>query len=74
VTEVSKLPISSTLTTNIALSWKSHTKNVQECILWMNPKDVKDVPQHCLDHYEDNCDMKNPSYDEESCGPLISNL
>uniref|UniRef100_A0A034WXV7 Lipocalin 2 n=1 Tax=Rhipicephalus microplus TaxID=6941 RepID=A0A034WXV7_RHIMP len=49
-------------------------KNVQECILWMNPKDLKAVPQHCLDYYEDNCDMQNPAYDEESCGPLISNL
>ncbi|KAL1486912.1 hypothetical protein MTO96_031166 [Rhipicephalus appendiculatus] len=47
-------------------------KNDQECILWVNPKILKDVPQHCLDYYDDNCDMKNPAYDEQSCGPIIA--
>ncbi|KAL1458845.1 hypothetical protein MTO96_027656 [Rhipicephalus appendiculatus] len=49
-------------------------KNEQECILWLTREALNDVPQNCVDHFEDNCDMKNPAYDEESCSSVIANL
>ncbi|KAH7961748.1 hypothetical protein HPB52_011864 [Rhipicephalus sanguineus] len=49
-------------------------KNELQCILWVNPKIVKDVPQHCLDYYEDNCDMPNPAYDDETSPAIREDL
>ncbi|KAL1458846.1 hypothetical protein MTO96_027657 [Rhipicephalus appendiculatus] len=45
-----------------------------ECMLWMSQEAVKDIPQNCVDHFEDNCDIKNPAYDEDSCSPVMANL
>ncbi|KAL3245333.1 hypothetical protein MRX96_046998 [Rhipicephalus microplus] len=49
-------------------------KNEQECILWVTQEALNNVPQNCVDHFEDNCDVDNPVYDQESCAAVTANL
>lgn len=49
-------------------------KNKQECILWVTKEALKDIPQYCYDHFEDNCDTKVEAYDEETCRPVLASL
>ncbi|KAL1476125.1 hypothetical protein MTO96_036747, partial [Rhipicephalus appendiculatus] len=44
----------------------------QECLLWVTWKVVDAIPQHCLDHYEDNCDDGKLAYDKDSCGDIVN--
>ncbi|KAL1442794.1 hypothetical protein MTO96_030626, partial [Rhipicephalus appendiculatus] len=38
-----------------------------ECVLWVSENVIDDIPQHCLDHYEDNCEDAKLAYDKGSC-------
>ncbi|XP_077515169.1 uncharacterized protein LOC144125557 isoform X2 [Amblyomma americanum] len=40
---------------------------VQECMLWTSKESKDDVPQHCVEQFEDNCDLKNAAYDKDTC-------
>ncbi|KAL1473370.1 hypothetical protein MTO96_038736 [Rhipicephalus appendiculatus] len=44
----------------------------EECVLWVTWKAVHDLPQYCLDHYEDNCEDAKLAYDKETCGAIIN--
>ncbi|XP_075535379.1 uncharacterized protein LOC142570967 [Dermacentor variabilis] len=49
-------------------------KTEQVCILWVTREAVSNVPQNCVDYYEDICDTKVEAYNEESCSPVMANL
>uniref|UniRef100_A0A023G5I2 Putative lipocalin-2 1 n=1 Tax=Amblyomma triste TaxID=251400 RepID=A0A023G5I2_AMBTT len=40
--------------------------NRQVCVLWVNSAIKDDVPQSCVDQYQDNCSEGTPSYDQDS--------
>ncbi|KAH6940032.1 hypothetical protein HPB50_024043 [Hyalomma asiaticum] len=42
-------------------------KDVQECILWVTEALKDDVPQGCVDYFDDNCDSKKESYVKDAC-------
>ncbi|XP_077492418.1 uncharacterized protein LOC144103624 [Amblyomma americanum] len=37
------------------------------CILWVRSEVVADVPQECIDQYQDICSDKVPAYHEDQC-------
>ncbi|XP_077554426.1 uncharacterized protein LOC144169243 [Haemaphysalis longicornis] len=39
-------------------------RNRQECILWTVPEMANRVPQSCIEHFEDICELSAPIYDE----------
>uniref|UniRef100_A0A034WXN0 Lipocalin 31 n=1 Tax=Rhipicephalus microplus TaxID=6941 RepID=A0A034WXN0_RHIMP len=43
-----------------------------ECVLWVSEKAIDDIPQHCLDHYDDNCEDAKLAYDKDSCSTMES--
>ncbi|XP_077513054.1 uncharacterized protein LOC144124292 [Amblyomma americanum] len=46
--------------------------DMKECMLWTS-WDVKDAfSQTCMDQYEDNCDVVNMPYDQETCSPFFN--
>ncbi|XP_077515171.1 uncharacterized protein LOC144125558 [Amblyomma americanum] len=45
--------------------------NRQECILWVNTEVKDNVPQSCLDQFQENCENGVLAYDEDSCGQLL---
>ncbi|XP_077560760.1 uncharacterized protein LOC144175577 [Haemaphysalis longicornis] len=47
-----------------------------ECMLWVVEGIQDNVPQHCIDYYDDICDVsvKNNAYDGETCSGLSDDL
>ncbi|XP_077494660.1 uncharacterized protein LOC144105416 [Amblyomma americanum] len=41
--------------------------NGEVCILWVPKEYISEVPQECIDHYEDICDDEVPAYREDNC-------
>ncbi|KAL1477306.1 hypothetical protein MTO96_035836 [Rhipicephalus appendiculatus] len=37
------------------------------CMLWVKREVAHSVPKHCLDKYEENCDVRVPTYDNDLC-------
>ncbi|XP_075556914.1 uncharacterized protein LOC142589004 [Dermacentor variabilis] len=44
--------------------------NHDHCLLWVKPALSHDVPRHCLDHYEQTCEVRVPQFDNDLCGNL----
>uniref|UniRef100_A0A6G5A4I4 Putative lipocalin 35 lipocalin n=1 Tax=Rhipicephalus microplus TaxID=6941 RepID=A0A6G5A4I4_RHIMP len=42
--------------------------NHDHCLLWVKPAVTHAVPRHCLDNYEETCDVRVPQYDNDLCG------
>uniref|UniRef100_A0A023GA46 Putative lipocalin-5 1 n=1 Tax=Amblyomma triste TaxID=251400 RepID=A0A023GA46_AMBTT len=38
------------------------------CLLWVKRSVVHNVPQNCLDNYEETCDVRIPQYEHDLCG------
>ncbi|XP_065282495.1 uncharacterized protein [Dermacentor albipictus] len=39
----------------------------EECVLWVTEEVKNNIPQNCMDYYEDSCDNAKLAYDKESC-------
>ncbi|XP_077523688.1 uncharacterized protein LOC144134716 [Amblyomma americanum] len=37
------------------------------CMLWVSKEVVDDIPEDCIDQYEDTCDVKVPEYTSDTC-------
>ncbi|KAH6926775.1 hypothetical protein HPB50_022160 [Hyalomma asiaticum] len=37
------------------------------CMMWVKRAVAHDVPQHCVDRYEENCDVRVTTYDNDLC-------
>ncbi|XP_037508556.2 uncharacterized protein LOC119385077 [Rhipicephalus sanguineus] len=48
-------------------------KNSESCILWVNRKGLNDIPQQCVDQYEDNCDLELTAFDKGTCSGVLPN-
>ncbi|KAK8779794.1 hypothetical protein V5799_018866 [Amblyomma americanum] len=42
--------------------------NHDHCLLWVTRSVVSNVPQHCLDNYEETCEVRIPQYENDLCG------
>ncbi|XP_037518437.1 uncharacterized protein LOC119395519 [Rhipicephalus sanguineus] len=49
-------------------------KNKPNCGLWVIKDALHSIPQECEDHFEDNCDMTVPVYDEETCKGVLDGI
>nr|XP_037281020.1 uncharacterized protein LOC119174282 isoform X2 [Rhipicephalus microplus] len=45
-----------------------------ECQLWVSKEVEDDVPQHCLDHLEDICDVTEEEYSKELCQNQVDDI
>lgn len=43
----------------------------QECLLWTTKDSLHNVPEHCMDEYNDICSDAVKIYDEESCAAFV---
>uniref|UniRef100_A0A023G983 Putative lipocalin-5 1 n=1 Tax=Amblyomma triste TaxID=251400 RepID=A0A023G983_AMBTT len=44
----------------------------QECMMWSSREMKENVPQACMDQFEDNCEGAYKSYDEDTCRSFVS--
>ncbi|KAL1439530.1 hypothetical protein MTO96_001295 [Rhipicephalus appendiculatus] len=42
-------------------------KNTEQCMLWVADARKDDIPQSCVDYYEDNCDTEKTAYVKDVC-------
>ncbi|XP_077554179.1 uncharacterized protein LOC144169054 [Haemaphysalis longicornis] len=42
--------------------------NIQQCMLWVTNEVKHNIPQHCVEHYDDICPDPIWKFDRESCG------
>uniref|UniRef100_A0A034WXA3 Lipocalin 24 n=1 Tax=Rhipicephalus microplus TaxID=6941 RepID=A0A034WXA3_RHIMP len=45
-----------------------------QCQLWVSKEVEDDVPQHCLDHLEDICDVTEEEYSKELCQNQVDDI
>ncbi|KAL1418924.1 hypothetical protein MTO96_005465 [Rhipicephalus appendiculatus] len=38
-----------------------------QCMLWVKPDVVDDIPRHCRHNYKRHCQVRYPTYDKELC-------
>ncbi|XP_077537130.1 uncharacterized protein LOC144149443 [Haemaphysalis longicornis] len=43
------------------------THDHEHCILWVKRSVAHAIPQNCLDHYEETCDVRVPQFDNDLC-------
>ncbi|XP_077512309.1 uncharacterized protein LOC144123331 [Amblyomma americanum] len=43
----------------------------EACVLWVSSAVKDDVPQTCVDQFQENCSEGTPTYDKDSCGELV---
>ncbi|XP_049517679.1 uncharacterized protein LOC119441915 isoform X6 [Dermacentor silvarum] len=46
----------------------------QSCGLWVTKDAIHNLPQECLDQFEDNCDMAVAVFDDETCKGVLDNI
>nr|XP_037275068.1 uncharacterized protein LOC119167659 [Rhipicephalus microplus] len=39
----------------------------EQCMLWVKPAFVDDIPRHCRKNYKRKCSVRYPTYDSELC-------
>ncbi|KAL1417439.1 hypothetical protein MTO96_026788 [Rhipicephalus appendiculatus] len=42
-------------------------KGWEECMLWVSEEAKDNIPQHCSNYFEDNCEDAKLGYDKETC-------
>ncbi|XP_075728054.1 uncharacterized protein LOC119178381 [Rhipicephalus microplus] len=49
-------------------------KGRKECLMWVLYAIKDAVPVHCVEHYDESCEVKIPSYDRDTCSQIPDEL